>query len=262
MAATILVREVLRRVSDRLNDLDPQFTSYTEHELVNALNDGQAVLCTYAPVMCTRIDSIKLRAGPLQSIETIAAEDCKPADGSTPSGPIYGKQFVRPICMMGDNGLTIGKALRMSDMKLMAAMSPNWMQQSGEQREVFYDPQMPKYFHVNKPVPASGTFWMRIAFVAQPQQVPNTGTPEAPLYAHNGSNNTKITVDDECLDPLVNYIVAVASLKDMPGADPTAAATAANLFTTWLNAKVTALTGHNPNLKRLPMAPQPLAAAS
>jgi hypothetical protein len=35
-----------------------------------------------------------------------------------------------------------------------------------------------------------------------------------------------------------------------------------SLFVNSLNAKVEVATGHNPNLKRLPLAPQPLGAAS
>ena len=45
-------------------------------------------------------------------------------------------------------------------------------------------------------------------------------------------------------------------------ADANKAALDTGLFTSSLNAKVAVITGHNPNLKQLPLAPEPLPAAS
>lgn len=258
---TILVRELLRRVSVNLQDIDPQFTGYPEREMVDALNDGASAIATYIPPMVTRIDAIKLKAGTQQSIQTIAAADCKPGDGSTPASPIYGKQFLRPICQMGATGLTPGDAIRMGDMKQMDSQTPNWHALTGPVRIVFYDPTSPLYFWVSRGAPDNST-WIRIAYTAHPDKIPNTGTPGAELYGMGGTNATVIPVDDECLDPLVAYITARCLMKPMPGRPTGNAGDWVAMFTGWINSKAAVLTGANPNLKRLPMAPEPIAAAS
>jgi hypothetical protein len=263
MAATIKVKDLLYRVSVLLNDFDPQWVSWPENELVNWANDGQLIITTFAPPVCSRVDSIKLKAGTRQSIEAIAAADCLPGDGSTPSSTIYGKQFLRAVRNMGANGTTPGKAIIPGDMKRMDANSANWHTIVGEVRQVFFDPQMPKYFYVSKGVAAgSPNTWIEIAYIAAPALIPNTGSPGSEVYSYSGSSTTVISIDDECADPLVNYIMARAREKDQSENKNAEAGTYAALFTAWLNAKAAALTGHNPNLKRLPMAPAPLAAAS
>lgn len=262
MAATIKVKDLLYRVCVLLNDFDPQFVSWPEKELVNWLNDAQLIITTFAPPVCARVDAIKLKPGTKQSIEAIAAADCLPGDGSTPSATIYGKQFLRPIRNMGANGTTPGKAIIVGDMRRMDANSPNWHTVTGEIRQVFYDPQMPKVFYVSKGVPASPAVWIEIAHIAAPIAIPNTGSPGSELYLVDGASTATIGIDDECADALVNYIMARARLKDQAENKNTEAGTYAALFTAWLNAKSAILTGHNPNLKRLPMAPQPAAAAS
>jgi len=61
----------------------------------------------------------------------------------------------------------------------------------------------------------------------------------------------------------VNYTCARAFMKDAQFANNgPAAANYTSLFAGSLNAKVTALTGNNPNLQRLPFAPEPIGAAS
>ena len=44
MAATILVADALYRASTQLQDMKPQFTRWTERELVMWLNDGQRAI--------------------------------------------------------------------------------------------------------------------------------------------------------------------------------------------------------------------------
>jgi hypothetical protein len=83
------------------------------------------------------------------------------------------------------------------------------------------------------------------------------------LYLVSGVSTTKISVNDEHIDDLVNYVCARAFMKNATfSANGPAAANYTALFTGSLNAKVTALTGNNPNLQRLPFAPEPIGAAS
>lgn len=260
MAATILVRDVLYRICSAVNDLDPQFVTYPERELVNYLNDGQMIVSTFIPSMCSRVLSIKLKPGTMQSIDAIAAADCKLENGAAPSGTIYGKQFLRPVCNMGADGATPGLSIHVGDMKMMDKQTPGWHGQTGQIRQVFWDPLSPRTFWVSKG--AGSSDWIRIVAQVRPDLVPNTAPAGSEAYKWDGTNATTISIDDECLDPLVNYCIARAYLRQNEGADRSMAAPFAELFTSWINAKVTALTGANPNLKRFPMSPTPVGAAS
>ena len=90
----------------------------------------------------------------------------------------------------------------------------------------------------------------------------NTGTVGGELYLVSGSSAQKLCIADEHSDDLVNYIVARANMKDTEWSDGNKAMAFAKLFTDSINGLVTARTGSNPNLKRLPFAPEPMGAAS
>ena len=96
------------------------------------------------------------------------------------------------------------------------------------------------------------------AWLPPPPKAPARSAP-LPCW----SSTTKISVNDEHIDDLVNYVVARAYMNNanFAGNDNKAAQFVAQ-FTSSLNAKVIALTGNNPNLQRLPLAPEPIAAAS
>lgn len=255
MASTTLVRECVRRISVALQDISPQFVAFKERDIIDALNDGRRLLAVYIPQCAARLDAVKLVPGALQSIDAIASASVKPVDGSTPPTTVYGKQLLNPICMMGSDGATPGKQVRVSDNKYMAALSPAWMTQYGEPREVFFDPMQPRIFWVNKPIPLTGNYWMLLSYIADPTPIPNTGTEVSPLYAADGSNTTKIGLDDMVLDDLVNYVVARMKLTDPKAVASGEAAGFVTIFTGGVNAKAQAMTGVNPNLKRLPMTP-------
>lgn len=263
MASTTKVKDVLHRVSVALQDVSPQFDGWPERELVEWLNDAQMAVAKFLPASCSRLDSIKLKPGTRQSIETIAAVDCKPGDGSSPPGAIYGKQFLHLLRNMGSDGVSPGRAIRVGDRRRKDVQSPNWHTVNGtEIVQFFFDPQTPRYFYVSPAVPASPSVWVEAAFTAQPAIIPNTGSPGSELYKYDGTSTTVISVDDEHVDDLVNYVLARARMKDMEGNKSNESAAYTALFTASINAKAQALTGHNPNLKRLPMVAEPAAAAS
>ena len=261
MASTTLVREALWRVGVLLQDVSPQFVRHPEAELVGWADDAQLALFKFLPSSASRIDAVKLKPGTRQSIESIAAADCKPGDGSTPTQAILGTQLLDVIRSMGADGLTPGKVVRVVQREILDSQVPGWHQILGtEVRQFTYDPSTPHYFYVTPGV--SGTQWVEIAYTAQPTKIPNTGTPGSEIYKYDGTNTTKLSVGDEHLEDVVNYVVARAYMKNAQFAGNDAkAAQFAGLFTGSLNAKVAALTGHNPNLKLLPFAPEPLGAA-
>lgn len=254
MASTVQVKEVLGRVSVLLLDASPQFTRWTESELVDWLNDAQMAITKYLPAACVRTDVIKLKPGTRQSIESIAAADCKPGDGSTPSGPILGKQIIDFIRNMGADGTSPGRVLRVVDRSTHDASIPNWHQLVGPSvGTVTYNQAVPRYFYVNPGVPPGG-IWVEIAYTADPVRIVKPATPTSPsLYSvETGTSSALISVADEFVDDLTNYIAARANMKDGKESSRADATMYAGLFTGSLNSKVAALTGTNPGIKSLP----------
>lgn len=254
MASTLLVKDAVWRIAVLLQDISPQYQRWPEREIVNWLNDAQVAITKFLPLACSRVDAIKLRQGTRQSIQAIAAADCKPGDGSVPSSTIYGSQFLNPRRNMGADGLTPGSAIRVVERDVMDSQDPEWHTRSGTTiRSVIYDPQTPRDFYVTPGVPASPQVWIEIAMTAKPIAIPNNGSPGGgELYLIGGASTQTITIDDEFIDDLVNYVVARANMADKKWADKSAAQAHSQLFLGSLNAKVAAVTGNNPNLTTLP----------
>lgn len=264
MASTVTIKEVIWRASVLLGDSAPQFSRYTEQELVMWLEDSEMALTKYLPEACTRLDSIKLKTGAYQSIDTIAPSSIKlEATGLNPSASVFGIQPLYPVCNMGSNGATPGAAIRLIDKKTLDVIDPLWQTRTGTAvDEWMQDPQNPKVFHVYPSPPAGTDVWIKMAYTAQPAKMVNTGTPGSPKYDFAGSNTDTLSVADEYAQDCVNYIVARANMKDTDWTDGNKAGAFAQLWADSINGKVKALTGSNPNIKRLPFAPEPLAAAS
>jgi len=267
MPGTIKVKEVLRRVSGLMQDTKPQFARMREREMVDFLNDAQSAICTYLPSSCSRIDALRLVPGTLQSIENIPAASCKPGDGSVPAAPVIGTMLLDLPCNMGSTGTVPGRAIRSNTegRELLDSITPNWHIDAGtEVRSFLFDPRMPRHFHVVPGVHATTPVWVRAAYIAMPLAIPNTGTPGAELYADAGSSTVTISVHDEHVDDLVNYVCARLLMKNAQYSLSTgmSAETFAALFTGSINAKAQAILGNNPNLKHLPFAPTPAGAAS
>lgn len=261
MASTILVRSVIEQASALLQDTAPQFAGQPEREMVDWLNEGQLFIAKFLPLASSRIDSIKLKAGSLQSIESIAVIDIIAGSGVAPTVPVLGMQLLRLICNMGADGLTAGKGVRITTVDAKDSQTPAWRAIAKSfVDEYVHDPSTPVYFEVSPAV--VGNVWVRAAFNAQPANVPNTGTPGAELYAASGVNATRISLSDEFAQDLVNIIVARSNMRDTEWADGNKANAFSSMVLSSINAKVAAVTGHNPNLKSLPFAPQPIGQAS
>ena len=254
MASSTLVRDALFRVSTQLNDLSPQFTRWTQRELISWLNDGQKAIAKYIPSSCARVDAVKLQPGTKQSIESIAQASIIPGDGSA-AAQVFGHYLQSIIRNMGSNGSTPGRAIRVVDREILDTNQPDWHSVSGTPVSQYcFDPRFPKVFYVYPGVPAATNWWVEMSFLANPVEVPQGST--ATQYAWDGADSTKISVDDKYIDDLVEYILARAYLKDAEFAGNAAMANAhASVFTGSINAQATALTGVNPNLQSLPMNP-------
>lgn len=262
--ALTLVKEVLWRASSMLQDIAPQFNLHTEREMVDWLNDGQMAMAKYIPSSCSGIFTIKLLAGSLQNLETILATNVKLADGSTPPSPLQVVQLLGLSHNMGADGVTPGNAIPDPvDRRILDLNRPNWHSITGtEVKQYCYDPRTPRQFYPQPAIPAGG-LWVQASLIVQPIRIPNTGTPGAELYAFSGTSALVISVGDESVDDLVNYICARATMKAAEASvDDARSARYTALFVGSINSRVAALTGNNPNLKRLPLAPEPAAQAS
>lgn len=250
MASSILVKDVLYRVSAQLHDISPQFTRWTQRELVLWLNDSQKAIAKYMPSSCARVDAIKLSAGTKQSIERILSASILPGDGSSPSD-VYGHYLQTVVRNMGANGSTPGNSIRVVDREVLDANSPNWHTTTGLSVSSYtFDPRYPKVFYVSPGVPADG-LWVEASYLANPVEIAASGS-----YGMDGTDTTKISVDDKYVDDLVNYVLARAYMKDAEFAANGGLAQAhAAMFTSSINGQVAALTGVNPNLQSLPMNP-------
>lgn len=256
MASTLLVKDVLWRVSVLLQDSAPQFQFWGEIELVNWLNDAQDAIAKYLPAQCSRLDTIKLKPGTRQSIDIITPANCKNQDGQAPAANIYGNRFLAPVRNMGADGLTPGKAVRMVDRDVLDGQDPDWHTRADSKvNSVVFDELTPRNFWVT---PGAGAnVWLEIAYMAQPQRIPGGGAPTQEIYKVDGGSNATIGIADENMEELVDYVVARANMKDAKFSDTNKASFHSARFLGSLNTRVTVATGVNPNLRLLPgIAPE------
>lgn len=251
MASSTLVKDLLFRVSSQLHDVSPQFTRWTQRELVSWLNDGQKAIAKYMPSSCSRVDAIKLAAGTKQSIERLLAGNVR-SDGGLTTSNIYGGYLQSIIRNMGADGATPGRSIRLVDREVMDVNNPTWHSETGAYvSQYMFDPRMPKVFYVYPGVPSATNAWIEISYLSDPVEVSATGS-----YGMDGTSLTTISVDDKYIDDLVNYILARAYMKDAEfAANGNLASAHSNMFTASINAQATALSGVNPNLQSLPMNP-------
>lgn len=253
MTASTLVRDVLHRVSVQLLDTSPQFTRWTQRELVEWRNDGHRAIAKYLPFSCTRVDAIKLGAGTRQSISKVLAANIKPGDGSA-AADTFGMALQDVIRTMGADGATPGTAVRLVDREMLDLNSPSWHSTSGSPVSQYtFDPKAPTVFYVCPGVPANSSAWIEVSWAVQPIAVPVPASDTQ--YAWDGADTTLDPIDDRFIDDLVNYVLARAFSKDFDAGNREAAAAHEQLFLSSINSQAAAMTGINPNLRSLPMDP-------
>lgn len=264
---TVTVREVLRQVSALLLDADPQFERYAQVDAVDAVNEAQRVIFTYLPTACSRIDTWRLQAGSVHRIDSIAAADLRPGDGSTPTEPLVCSMLLDIFNNMGTDGVTVGRVIRpLTDgREAIDTLDPLWHSQADATHVLnfLYDPRVPLQFMTYPPVPA-GRLWVRGSLVSSPRRIPNVGEAGYATYATSGSNPLTLGVPDDCSVDVVNYVAARLLMKNAEFSAATGMTPEkyAALFMGSINAKSQALLGYNPNLKALPLSPEPIGAAS
>lgn len=263
---SVLVRETVRKVSVLMSDSSPQFRRYPESEIIDFANEALRIIFKLLPAACASVLSVKLRPGALQSIEKIAAADCKTEAGATPGADITGSLLLDVLCHMGSNGTTLGRALRgiPDGRQGLDAIDPLWMTKPASTPKGYvFDPRMPRHFLVVPPAPSDTAVWVRLSMIAAPAPIPNTGSPGSEVYASGGASVATLPVHDEHEDDIVNYVCARLLMKNAKASSANGMTWRgfADLFVSSINAKAQVIMGYNPNLKELPFAPQPIGAA-
>ncbi|HEY1129135.1 MAG TPA: DUF6682 family protein [Roseateles sp.] len=252
---TTLVRTFLRSVSTTLQDIAPQFSRWTEIELVNYANYGQMAIAKYLPQAGSRVDAIRLKPGTRQDISKVLAAHIVPGDGTVAVDTI-GIALLDVVRYMGTNGSTPGRVVRLVESETLDALDPDWHTKAeAVVREYVFDKQLPKVFYVSPGVHAVTPVWVEISWLAAPRRIPAGGEPGAEAYRFGGGSNELLGIDDLFVEDLQNYVVAVALLKGSKNnVNLPKAQTHTGLFISSINAQASVLTGVNPNLKQLPFA--------
>lgn len=257
----ITIKEAIWRVGNKTGDNKPQYTRWSEIEVLQALDDGQKALAKYLPRVGGRTDIVRLRPGTRQSLALIKADAIRMLDGSTPVDQA-GIQLVDIVRNMGDDGETPGRPVRIVSREALNGY--DWHNSQGTAvKEFTYDPQTPLDFYVRPAIASTQEVWVELAWNTVPASLGPGGAPGSERYRFEGTNRETISIGDLYIDELVNYAASRLLMKDAKHAQNMARAQMhAQMFLGSLNAMVAAITGHNPNLKSLPFAPEPEAAAS
>jgi hypothetical protein len=101
-----------------------------------------------------------------------------------------------------------------------------------------------------------------MSYAAMPAPAGRRQRRDAGLRVRRLEHGTLLSIDDFNVDDLMNYVLARMNMKDDSNAKPQFVQLQTNSFISSINAQVVALTGVNPNLKRLPMSTDSVGSAS
>jgi hypothetical protein len=259
MGNTTRVREFIHGVSTTLMDTTPQYSRWPEVEIVRYINYGQRAITAYLPQAGARVDVVKLLPGTRQDLTKILAANIKPGDGSTATDT-YGISLIELRKNMGADGTAAGRVIRPSDRYTKDTSDPDWHTRTASAvREYVFEKNTPKQFEVSPGV--TGNVWVELSWMVEPA-VLTGGAPGSETFLWDGSNTTLLSISDQYVDVLHNYVVAMALLKGSKNVQnvPKSQLHAA-MFTAAINAMATALGSVNPELKTLPFMDQIVQAS-
>lgn len=261
MAMTTLVRKFLRTVATTLQDISPQFSRWTEVELVTYANFGQMAIAKYLPQAGSRVDAVRLLPGTRQDLTKVLAANILPGDGSA-AADAYGISLLDIVRNMGTNGSTPGRVVRPVDRDTKDNNDPDWHTRADTSiREYIFDKNTPRSFYVSPGAHAATPVWVELSWMAEPRRIPDGGEPGAEAYKYDGASAALLGINDQFVEDLHNYVVAIALLKGSKNTQNAGKAQMhASMFLSSINSQATVLTGVSPNLKTLPFATEAGAA--
>ncbi len=213
--ATVTASSVISKAQTILQDTTG--IRWPEAELLGWLNDGQREIVLYKPNAFVKNTSIRLATGSKQSL---------PADGV---------QLIDVVRNMGLDGLTPGRAIRITMREVLDSQLPGWHSStpSTEAKHYMYSALDPKNFYVFPPQPSSNQGFVELVYGAAPNDALLNGT---------------ITIDDIYQTVLLDYVLYRAYSKDTEyAADVNRAASHKEAYISALTGKTTVEFGVNPN---------------
>jgi hypothetical protein len=225
---------------------DKSFKHWTQQEGARWINEAQVVLSRLHLSASVRIDSVKLQPGTSQRLLFNAGYVIR-FNETEQNTPLTGISLLNINCNMGADGRTPGEPIRVVSIRSQNLSNPGWRTSKGSRvLEYMSDPTNPSIFHVYPGVPLyPRSVWVQIEWNVLPENI------QVKDYV-NIDFTTTISLPDEYAPDILNYITARAHMKDATVADAGKSNMFASQFLASVNSKVEALTGTNPNLKRLP----------
>lgn len=158
----MLCSDVISQVSLALND--PNDTLFSAQQKITSLNDALRALVSVRPDASSVTATRLLSAGTKQSL---------PSDGV---------RLIRAVRNKGEDGLSTGRAIRMTDISTMDAIFPEWHTQASQitVRECMMDPRSPTEFWVYPPAPTSPVIGIEISYVKKLTEI-TAGTDTFPV---------------------------------------------------------------------------------
>lgn len=173
------VGDILTRAGDTL--LDASFVRWTQPELLRYLNDGRYEMAQVRPDLYSKIATVTLIAGTLQSI------------------PTEGFRFLDGVRNVKSDGTPMA-AIRVAEREAFDAFNPSWhtTKQSGTIQHFMFDERNPRKFFVYPPAIADTK--IDISYAKTPDTV--------------SSNSTELTEEGVLATALVDYVCYRAFAKD------------------------------------------------
>jgi hypothetical protein len=199
---SILASTIASRASVLLNDEDNDRWSNDEH--LDAINDGQKEVCLFKPDAYIVNVPFQLSAGTKQSIPDGTNSFLDPDSSTIPAGI----QLMDIVRNMGSDGDTPGNVITLIDMEQLDTAYPGWHSATAAAAVVHYmfREKDPKRFYVYPQQPTSNRGWIEVVMGAIPPDVADIGNA--------------ITLDDIYFNPLLNFVMYKAFLRDSDdGAD-------------------------------------------
>jgi len=193
---SILASTIISRAAGMLHDIS--FDRWSSADLLSYLNDGQIAVCNIKPDAYVVNIAYQLSAGTKQSIPDGSSNFQDPNSNTIEAG-IMLLDIVRN---MGTDGLTPGNIITLVEMEQLDLARSGWHNVTASPTVVHYmfRESDPKRFYVYPKQPVSNMGWIEIVMGAVPGNIPNI--------------NTVITLDDIYFNPLLDFLLYRAYMRD------------------------------------------------
>jgi len=177
------VSDVINRARILLNDTDAAGYRWTNAELIDYINDAQLMIAVARPDASPGAGVITLAAGTKQTLPTEAF------------------RLMDVIRNIASDGVTPGRAVRITDRDTLDLFEPNWHSapRRAEVKHYIYDEATPLEFFVYPPVNAGVRIEVR--FTKRPALVAQT--------------TDDLTLNDAYFEPTLMYVMYRSYLKDL-----------------------------------------------